>query len=325
MVENEVQEDREDAPAAHPKPMITVEQQTAHMKAKGISFNLVSEEEAAVYLHEKCQFFRVYAYRKLFSRRVGGPRDGRYAGLDFGHLKALSSIDRELRDVLLSMTLDVEHFMKVRLLAEAEARGEDGYAVMHDYFDSISNVQRSYIHTELDRRKSDSYIGTIVRKYHDNMPMWVFCEVVPFGAFSGLVKFCAGRWADGELDDIHYLLKHVRSARNATAHGACWINGITEVNPGMRPPATLVNVLTAAGIPRRLRTKWLRGMRMVQLCVTVYLYGKVVPQGSCRNDRVQRLTSLFGSVRSCGIPQENPAVAALMFVERLTKAMALLQ
>lgn len=90
----------------------------------------------------------------------------------------------------------------------------------------------------------------------------------------------------------------------------------------MRPPATLVSALSAVGIHRRLRAKWLRGVRMVQLCVTVYLYGRVVPQGACRNDRAQRLTSLFESARSCGIPQENPAVAALAFVERLTRATA---
>ena len=42
------------------------EQQIAHMKAKGITFDLVSEGEAAAHLREKCQFFCVYAYRKLW-------------------------------------------------------------------------------------------------------------------------------------------------------------------------------------------------------------------------------------------------------------------
>ena len=38
------------AAEAHPKPMLTVEQQIAHMKTKGITFNLVSEGEAAAHL-----------------------------------------------------------------------------------------------------------------------------------------------------------------------------------------------------------------------------------------------------------------------------------
>ena len=101
----------------HSKPMLTVEQQIAHMKSKGITFGLVSEEEAAAHLRKKCQFFRVYAYRKIFEKRIGGNRDGQYVGLDFGHLRVLSSLDRKLRDALLPMALDLEHFAKVRLLA----------------------------------------------------------------------------------------------------------------------------------------------------------------------------------------------------------------
>lgn len=97
---------------AHPKPMLTVEQQIAHMKAKGITFELVSEEEAAAYLTDRTYFFKLYAYRTLFERRVGGPRDGQYVGLDFGHLKLLASLDRTLRYALLPMTLDVEHFAR---------------------------------------------------------------------------------------------------------------------------------------------------------------------------------------------------------------------
>ena len=70
--------------------MLTTEQQIAHMKSKGITFRFVSEADAAAHLRTKCQFFRIYAYRKLFPKRVGGPHDGEYAHLDFGHLKTLS-------------------------------------------------------------------------------------------------------------------------------------------------------------------------------------------------------------------------------------------
>lgn len=92
----------------------------------------------------------------------------------------------------------------------------------------------------------------------------------------------------------------------------------------MRPPATLVNALSSTEIPRRLRNKWLRGARMIQICVTLHLYGRIVPPGSCRSDRVRQLTCLFDIVHSSHLPAENPAVAALLFVERLTKATGLL-
>lgn len=195
---------------------------------------------------------------------------------------------------------------------------------MHDYLISISSDQRSYIEAELNRRVNNPYVGAIVRKYRNDMPIWVFCEAVPFGVFSDLVKFCAFRWKDGELEDTYYLLKYVRSVRNATAHGSCWINGITDTGPEIRPPATLVNTLSKTGIPRRLRTKWLHGAGMMQICVTIYLYSKIVTPGSCCSERTLELTSLLNRASTFDIPQENPAVAALGFVKRLTTATGLL-
>lgn len=98
-----------------------------------------------------------------------------------------------LRDLHLVMTLDVEHFAKVRLLALAEDHGEDGYGVLRDYLASASRNQRSYIQSEIDRREGSPYSGDMVRKYRDDMPLWAFCEVVSFGVFLGVMKFCVER------------------------------------------------------------------------------------------------------------------------------------
>lgn len=312
------------AAEAHPKPMLTVEQQIAHMKTKGITFNLVSEGEAAAHLREKCQFFRVYAYRKLFPKHVGGPRDGQYVGLDFGNLKELSNLDRKLRDALLPMTLDVEHFAKVRLLAAAEDRGEDGYALMRDYLEASTDEQRNHLRTELKQRRNDPYAGAVVRKYQGDMPVWAFCEVVSFGTFTDLLRFCAARWDDKKLRRDHYQYKDTRQVRNASAHGACILNDITSSDVPARPPAALVNAMNSYGIPRRLRTKWLSGRRMVQICSLAHIYAATVPEGSARSERKSQLSDLFAAVEASSLPAENPAIAALRFLQRLTKAAGLL-
>ena len=39
------------------KPILTIEQQIEHLKQKGVAFELCSEEEAADYLRDKCNFF----------------------------------------------------------------------------------------------------------------------------------------------------------------------------------------------------------------------------------------------------------------------------
>lgn len=85
-----------------------------------------------------------------------------------------------------------------------------------------------------------------------------------------------------------------------------------------------MNELTSAGIPKRLRSKWLRGERMVNACSTLYLYHKVVPEGTARSEREAALKSLFDAVEGCGIPPENAAVAALLFMKRLTVAVGVL-
>ena len=74
-----------------------------HLKQRGVSFELCAEAEAAHILAGRDHYFRLAAYRVLFPKRVGGPRDGQYAGLDFGHLVDLAAIDRELRGFLVSV------------------------------------------------------------------------------------------------------------------------------------------------------------------------------------------------------------------------------
>ena len=311
----------------HSKPMLTVEQQIAHMKSKGITFGLVSEEEAAAHLRKKCQFFRVYAYRKIFEKRIGGNRDGQYVGLDFGHLRVLSSLDRRLRDALLPMALDLEHFAKVRLLATAEGHDEDGYAVMRDYMASITDRQRAYLEGELDRREDDPYAGDVVYRYRYDMPLWAFCEIVSFGAFLGILRFCADRWGDHELSDLHYHLKWVKSIRNASAHGSCVVNDLSE-HPSRRwrAPDAVTRALASCGVPKRLRAKRLGSPRMAQMCTLLYLYDLIVPEGTVRADRARLLADLFGYLHGEGscLPCENPAVASLAFAERLTRGLGLL-
>ncbi len=307
------------------KPLLTVEQQIDHMKAKGITFDLCTEADAAEHLRTKCQFFRAYAYRKAFPKYVEGERNGQYIGLDFGHLKALSNLDRKLRDVLLAMALDVEHFAKVGLLAAAENEGEGGHAIIRDYFASLTVGQRDHIKGELSRRRNDPYTGFVIRKYESDWPIWAFCEVVTFGTFIDLLKFCADRWGDKTLADFHYQLKNTKMVRNSGAHGACILNEIADTKLLSRPPATLVNAMTKYGIPKRLRSKWLRSRRMTQICSLFYLYSVLVPSGSVRADRSRALVELFNGTDKSGLPAENPCIAALAFLRRLTKSFELLQ
>ena len=58
------------------KRALTVDEQIAHMKAKGITFDLCPEDVARDYLTGHTYYFKLASYRKLFDKRIGGPRDG---------------------------------------------------------------------------------------------------------------------------------------------------------------------------------------------------------------------------------------------------------
>ena len=202
------------------KPILTIEQQIEHLKQKGVAFELCSEEEAADYLRDKCNFFKLASYRKLFSKYEGGPRDGRYVDLDFGQLRLLAALDQELRHALLGMTLDIEHFQKVTLLREMEDRGEDGYAIVADYMASLTTANREYRLRELKMSGRSPYSSSLYAKYSGDMPAWAFLELTSFGTLIDFVRFCARRWGDRRLEASHYDLKRVKSVRNCAAHGS---------------------------------------------------------------------------------------------------------
>ena len=288
------------------KHMLSVADQVEHLKAKGVTFGLVTEEEAAAYLSDRTYLFKIAAYRELFEKRVGGPRDGQYVGLDFGHLKALASADRALRYALLPLTLDVEHYARVKLVREATRReGEDGYAVVSDYMASLNHGERRRREGEVRMLAPDAYCGDLVRKYPlpDGMPVWVFLELVSFGTFIDLYLFCAKRWGDGQMLDEHYLLRQAKAARNAAAHSSNVVNGFARKDGAVATNALVSAALSEAGISRGVRSAKMRNPRLQQIATLLYLHSRIVPDGTSRERAASDLAKL---------KREMEAVVAMM-------------
>ena len=165
------------------------------------------------------------AYRVLFEKRIGGAHDGEYVGLDFGHLRDLAAIDHILRYTLLSMTLDIEHFAKVKLMREVTDRAdEDGYSIVADYLESLSERNRSIREKEMERLKRDRYSGGMARKYDEEKPVWILIELLSFGGFINFYLFYADRWKDRRMRSERYLLRQAQAVRNACAHSTDIIN-----------------------------------------------------------------------------------------------------
>lgn len=217
------------------KPQLTAKQQVEHLKKKGVKFEYLNEDEAIEYLSKNNNYFKLRAYRKSFEKYNGGANDGKYIDLDFAMLKDLAIIDMRFRYTLLLMSLDIEHFEKVRLLKYISESSNNGYDIVNSYLselkridDDSSNSYKPYftLINEIQRNKDSDYCGGIISKYGDNYPVWAFVEVIPFGSFISFLKFCGDFFGEKEFIDAFYLLRDVKRLRNAAAHNNCLIHNL---------------------------------------------------------------------------------------------------
>lgn len=116
---------------------ISVSQQIESMKAKGISFESFGEERAAEFLTTRNFFFKTKAFSKNFDKwRNADGTSGMYLNLKFEYLVELSKLDAALRELIIGLSLDLEHFIKVELNAAiTEDVNCDGFDVVSKFFD----------------------------------------------------------------------------------------------------------------------------------------------------------------------------------------------
>ena len=269
----------QDRPKPRQKPLLTVPEQVEHLKARGVTFDLCSEQKTADYLRSGNNLLRTSSYRKLFPLQNQGPHAGEYLGLDFEHLRVLSSLDRQLRQCLLPITIDVEHFARIKLLNACETHDEDGYAIVEDFLKQMSHKGRNYIGGNLRGRsdggeKHDEYSGDLVAHYYDNgIPAWVFLEAVEFGTLNSFYLFCSERWNDEQMRQEHYVLRSTQGLRNACAHNSCILNGISRT--GQKTSTDVNTLITASlnehGLKRtKSRRARLSNLRTVQIASALY-------------------------------------------------------
>lgn len=266
------------------KPKLTPSQQVERMEEKGITFDIVGKAEARCFLACSGNYYKMASYRSLYQKSSAEDGIERYENLDFGYLVDLFEIDRSLRRLLLSMTLDIESDAKVDLLSKVDLADEDGYKVVSDYLGSLPPSSRKRLEAAILQRRNDVYCGGIVRKYGTRMPAWTLLEVVSFGDFNGFYKFCAERWADETMAKTHYHLKMVKSVRNACAHGNCIVNGFSGGEPTtFRTPPEVTCLLAGSGVGRRARRRNLSNPRLQQIAVLCFAYRGLTQAG--RADR----------------------------------------
>lgn len=268
------------------KAWLTPAEQVLHLKSKGVRLDLISETDSVSYLTDNSNYFRLRSYRTRFAKVEEGQRAGEYARLDFKMLIDLSIIDMLLRYEMLPMTLDVEHFAKVKLLGKIEAAGEDGYSVVADFLASYDRADDDgKVHNrtkdEIARGESSPYVAPLIARYPDfTYPAWAFLEVITFGTFIYFYKFCAMRFCDqGMLDDF-YLLQGVKGLRNACAHNNCIINDMTAGEPRHKARYAVTRALGGvACVGADQRRSKMSNERFQEIVTTLYMHRSLASDG----------------------------------------------
>lgn len=223
--------------AVKEKTKLDIDKQIKKMSESGITFDIISKEEAKSFLSNNTYYFKLKAFQKNYEK----VSTGEYIALDFAYLKDFSTIDMLFRKLVLSMTLNVEHFLKVRLNNEISCRDEeDGYGIVKEF---LNNEASDYLLKSIIKMKSSNYSKALVDKYlrraieeylykkengnedvvlDVNCPYWVLLEVLSFGDFIQLYKFYFTKYNVRET--ILGMLYPIKCLRNAAAHNACVLN-----------------------------------------------------------------------------------------------------
>ena len=259
---------------------------------KGITFSIMSETEAAEYLSKRNNYMRTASYRKNYAKHETGAQVGKYINLDFAYLAELSNIDFYLREHLLKMCIDIEHALKVALLAEIEQNPqEDGYKIVCDFLEKYPQVKRS-----IEQKADAIFTGDLINKYFNlcyvvdsrtnacsvkiinvDCPVWVLAEIISFGDLIKLCEFYSTNYRQFfavALD--RSIINPVKSLRNACAHNNCLF---TSLRPSKttRPPQVISRMVASIpGVAKVEKTKKLSSRPVFEIVCMLYEYQLLV-------------------------------------------------
>ncbi len=206
------------------KELLTVDQLIDHMKYRGIKFKEISEEEAKIFLNNNNYYMKLASYRANYVKCQSGEREGQYQNLDFAYLKELSTLDMYLRYMIMEMTLDIEHAIKVKIIRDvADNPEEDGYNIMKKFLEKNNNIN---ILKKIKSHKSGEYCKDLIEKYYPYFPVWVFVELISFGDLLYFTSFYENEYNIKIINNT--FMNIVRDLRNASAHSNCILNKMTE-------------------------------------------------------------------------------------------------
>ena len=284
------------------RPMMKISDMVPYLKNKNIKFECCSEQDAEIYLKENNNYYNVTSYKNNFVKYQCGELEGKYIDLDFAYLKDLSIIDYRTRLVLFKMIIDIEHYLKIRILNTIEGISEeDGYKIVNLYLEKdFNDMERpKRVHESIRKKVSNEYYQKIFSKYDldkdtkiENIPIWEFLEIITFVELINFFDFFTKYYI---LDDNKYIfiLREVNKLRNAVAHNSCVLCELDKKDNMHRADTLVINYLKDCGIGKENRNTKLSNSRIRQITYTLYMFNIIVSSDGVKNNVKHDITKLF--------------------------------
>ncbi len=284
------------------RPMMKITEMVPYLKEKNIKFEKCKEKDAELYLRENNNYYNVTSYKNNFAKYQCGKSIGKYIDLDFAYLKDLSIIDYRTRILLFKMIIDIEHYLKIRILNSIEEiNEEDGYNIINLYLDNDYNDENfpKRVHDSIMKKVSNEYYKKIFSKYDldkakklENIPIWEFLEIITFGELINFFEFFTTHY---DLEDKKYvfILREVNKLRNAVAHNNCVLSELDKKDNNHRPDILIINYLRNCGIGKENRDNKLKNSRIRQITYTLYLFNIVVSSEGVKRNVNYEINKLF--------------------------------
>lgn len=310
------------------KEKLSVEEQIAYLKYKGIKFNLCDEPTAKDILANRTYYYKVTAFRKNFNKN----EENKFLDVDFGLLNDLATIDMHVRYLFLKLSLDIEHNLKsliIRLLTESD---EDGYKIIDEYisyeiesyrkkllrdgFDTSTITSKIRKYKTIDKKLMHSYRSPrdysydLINKRKDKPSIWVIIELMSYGQLYFFIDFYVKnkKYKYKELKLASILLLDSKNIRDSSAHSRPILFNIIGPNQFLIPNKDQPKLKVREYLKQKCRISdpiiniRTRNLKIHDISALLYLHDYYVKGSITRIERKKELVNLF---KRCRLKKSN--------------------
>lgn len=286
------------------RPMMQISDMVSYLKTKNIKFNLISEEKAEKYLRDNNNYYNITSYKHNFEKyMVDGVFVNKYIDLDFAYLKDLSIIDYRVRLLFFKMIIDIEHYLKIRILNLIENINiEDGYRIVNLFLEKDFNDEKfpKKVHNSIFKKVGSEYYQKIFSKYDidkdkklENIPIWEFLEIITFGELVNFYEFFSNEYQLKKENKNIFILREIVKLRNAVAHNSCVLCDLDKKDNVYATDFKIINYLNLCGIKKETRDNKLSNSRIKQMTYTLYMFNEIVTSTGVKKNVINDINDLF--------------------------------